>query len=74
MTEVIVIRVPKKLKEMMKRVPVDWPKFLRRVIRERIKRELMKNAARELDRIRRRVKELPPGTIETWIREDRESR
>ena len=73
MTEVVVIRVPKKLKEKMKSVPVDWPKFLRGVIKERIRRELMRQAATELDKIRKRSRELPPGTIEAWIREDRES-
>lgn len=74
MTEVIVIRVSKKLKEDMKKTPINWPKFLRRAIKKKIRREIMKRAAMKLDEIRKKSKKLPPGTVEAWIREYRETR
>ncbi len=72
MTDVLVIRIPKKLKKMMKSIPINWPEYIRRSIREKIRKELMKTAAARLDTIRKRLPRLNAGTIAEWIREDRE--
>lgn len=69
---VITIRIPRELKEKIKRYShVNWSEVVREAIVRRIRIEERLEAIRILDDIRGRVKPVERGTIERWIREDR---
>ncbi|MEM4139012.1 MAG: hypothetical protein QW250_05675, partial [Sulfolobaceae archaeon] len=45
------IRIPKKLKELMDSVNVDWQKEISNYIEERVRKELIKSTLRRVKRI-----------------------
>jgi len=65
------IKVPKEMKELMKRVDVNWSSYLREAIAEKIREEIAKDASRKLDEIRREAAEVPTEEVVRWIREER---
>jgi len=73
MSDTVVIRVPKKLKEEMKKININWSAYLRQQIERKIKREKLKKLWREIEEIKNRI---PPSPIKDFsvksIREDRE--
>jgi len=68
------VKVPEELRELMRRVKVDWSEYLREVIKAKIKEELAKEAAEELDEIKGRARKVPTEALVRWLREERESR
>ena len=68
------VKVPEELRELMRRVKVDWSEYLREVIKAKIKEELAKEAAEKLDEIKGRAKEVPTEVLVRWLREERKSR
>ncbi len=58
MSEVVSFRVPRELKEKMKRYPVDWPRELREYVERRIRSLEALEVLREVERraARRRVR------------------
>ena len=68
------VKVPEELRELMRRVKVDWSEYLREVIKAKIKEELAKEAAEKLDEIKGRAKEVPTEVLVRWLREERENR
>jgi hypothetical protein len=49
---VVIVRVPKELKEKMSRVQEDWANYLRSMIEPRVKEQEMFEASRRVDEIR----------------------
>ena len=68
------VKVPEELREMMRRVKVDWSEYLREAIRAKIREELAKEAGEKLDEIRGRTGKVPTDVLVKWIREERESK
>lgn len=71
--EVFSIRVPKELKEKMRRLDLDWSQYLRDVIKKRIKQEKIKQACQEMDELRKKTAGAKFDSVKA-IREARESR
>ena len=65
------IRIPKKLKEEMKKVNVNWSKYLRSVIEEKIRQIKMEEASRKIDEIRNKTA-MGVFNAAKSIREDRD--
>ena len=68
------VKVPEELRELMRRVKVDWSEYLREVIKAKIKEELAKEAAEKLDEIKGRARKVPTEVLVRWLREERENR
>jgi len=68
------VKVPEELREMMRRVKVDWSEYLREAIRAKIREELAKEASEKLDEIRGKAGKVPTNVLVKWIREERKSR
>ena len=66
------VKVPEELRELMKRININWSEYLREVIEAKVREELAKEASRELDEIRARARRVPTEVIVKWIREERE--
>ncbi|MEM1635741.1 MAG: hypothetical protein QW545_06115 [Thermosphaera sp.] len=66
------VKVPKELRDLMRKVDVNWSVYLREAIEMKVSIELSKMALNTLDEIRRRVQEIPMEELVKWIREDRE--
>jgi len=69
---VITIRIPRELKEKMKKVNVNWSEEIRRFIEERIKRFELLEAFEEIRARARKRRVKVDSTL--LIREDRERR
>ncbi|MFQ6094857.1 MAG: hypothetical protein ACE5NN_01820 [Candidatus Bathyarchaeia archaeon] len=65
------VKVPEEMRELMKKVDVNWSEYLREAIEAKIRRKIAKNAAERLDGIRKRARKVPTEEIVRWIREDR---
>ncbi len=73
MTEVVSIRVPKELKERMRRLRgVNWSELIRRFIEEAVSRYEAEEVIRKVEEDLKNIPELPPGTVSRWLRIDRE--
>ena len=68
---VVSIRIPKKLKEEMKKVNVNWSRYLRSVIEEKIRQIKMEEASRKIDEIRNKTA-MGVFNAAKSIREDRD--
>ena len=67
------VKVPEEVRELMRRVNVDWSRYLREAIKAKIEEELAKEAAEKLDEIKGRAEEVPTEVLVKWLREERES-
>jgi len=52
---VVSFRVPDSLREEMKRISIDWPDVLRRIVEERILLEKRRRAAARMDASRKKT-------------------
>ena len=66
------VKVPKEIRELMRKVDVNWSEYLREAIEIKIRVEMAKDATRRLDEIRERAGKVPTEELVRWIREDRE--
>lgn len=71
-SEVITVKVPKKLKTQMKQININWSEYLRQCLQKRIDQEKMRAAFKRLDEIKKTTKPTATEEIVIWIREDRE--
>ncbi|KPV62895.1 MAG: hypothetical protein AOA65_1564 [Candidatus Bathyarchaeota archaeon BA1] len=67
----ITIKLPRELRENMRRLGINWSEYLREAILRRIEEDGIKKASATLDEVRMRAKTTPTSDIVTWIREDR---
>jgi len=69
---IITIRIPRELKEKMKKYrEINWSEVVRRALEERIRIQERIEATRRMDEIRRKVKPVKREELDKWIREDR---
>ena len=74
MSVVVCVRIPRELRERMRRLKdVNWSDVIRRFIEETVSRYEVEEVIRRAEEDLRDVPELPPGTVSRWIRVDRES-
>lgn len=71
--EVVSIRVPRDLREEMRKLDLDWADYLRTAIEEKLKAERMRRACRMMDELREKTKGVKFDSIRA-IREARNSR
>ncbi len=71
-TDVITVKVPKKLKRDMKQVEINWSQYIRECVQKKIDEQKMRAASAKLDEIRKRAKPTSTEEVIAWIREDRE--
>jgi len=71
-SDILSFRVPKKVKEKMGEVDVDWPDYLRAAIEEKLKELKKKRAAESIDKIRNKTRYGKFDSVKS-IREDREA-
>jgi post-segregation antitoxin (ccd killing protein) len=71
----ITVKVDERLRKRMALVTINWSRYIREAIEERIEREERRKAARELlEGIRIRKHVVPRGFINQTIRETRRTR
>jgi post-segregation antitoxin (ccd killing protein) len=70
-TSSFTIKLPKELKEEMRRLKINWSGYLRQAILRRIGEEEMRRASEALDGVRAKAKSTSTDEIVAWIREDR---
>lgn len=66
------IKLPKKLREKMKEIDLDWPEFIRQAIKAKIEEEERRKASEKLDLIRAKAEKVSTDEIVSWLREDRQ--
>ena len=66
------VKVPEEIRNLMRKVDVNWSEYLRETIETKIRVEIAKDAARRLDEIRERTGKVPTEELVRWIRKDRE--
>ncbi|MCS7140709.1 MAG: hypothetical protein NZ888_00800 [Candidatus Nitrosocaldus sp.] len=71
--EVISIRIPKRLKEMMREVDIDWSEEIRRFIEAEVKEHRRRVVVKEVENMLAGVRGAERGTAERYVREDRDS-
>ncbi|MCS7365303.1 MAG: hypothetical protein NDF54_07705 [archaeon GB-1867-035] len=69
---IITIRIPKELKEKMRKYKeINWSEVIRKALEEKIRIQEKIEAVRKIDEIRRKVKPVKKGELDKWIRENR---
>jgi post-segregation antitoxin (ccd killing protein) len=68
---VITVKVPKELKDKMKRIKMNWSEYVRWAISQKIKEQELREASEKLDQIRARAKPVPIDELLSWLREGR---
>ena len=69
---IITIRIPRELREKMKKYEeVNWSEVVRKALEEEIRIQERIEATNKIDEIRRKVKTVKKGELDKWIREDR---
>jgi len=71
--EVISIRVPKELKEEMRRLDINWAEYIRNLIEEKVQLEKIRRACQNIDKIRQKTVGVKFDSVSA-IREARDSR
>ena len=72
MSVVIGVRIPKKLKEELEQLGIDYAREIREYLQRRVKEEKAKKLAEALDKLIEQAIEKDYST--TWIWDERESR
>jgi predicted DNA-binding protein len=68
----LTVRISKEMKEQMKRIEIDWSKYIRDAIEQKIRHGRRIQAARSMDEIRKKTKQ---GSFDGAgsVREDRDA-
>ena len=74
MSVVIGVRVPRKLKEELERLGIDYAGEIRAYLERRVREEKLKRVLMELRRIRERAGRIDEDLAARFVREDREAR
>jgi len=74
MSAVISVRVPRELKERMRKLKnVNWSEIIRKFIEDVVSRYEAEEALKKIEEDLKDIPELPAGTVSRLIRLDRES-
>ncbi|MCD6513737.1 MAG: VapB-type antitoxin [Candidatus Asgardarchaeum sp.] len=68
-SEVFSLRIPKKTRREMEKVPIDWSEEIRRFIEKRLREYYKKELLKEARELRKKMKKISSAEL---IREDRE--
>ena len=71
--EIVSVRIPKELKEEMRRLDVDWADYIRKAVEAKIREEKIRTACKVMDEIRAKTVGIKFDSVKV-IREARESR
>lgn len=71
--DVVSFRLPKEIKEEMKKIDIKWSEEIRKFIEMRIKKYKKEETIRKIDNILKMLPETPKGTASRCVREDRDS-
>jgi hypothetical protein len=76
MSEIVAVKVPKPLKERMRKVSrkVNWPEEIRRFVEERARQAESEERMREVLVLLRKTGQTSKGFAEASVREDRDGR
>jgi hypothetical protein len=69
--EVVSFRVPKEIKEEMKKVDINWSEEIRKFIERKLREYARKEALREIDSFLAELR-AERGTASKYVREDRD--
>jgi len=70
---VIGIRVPRKLKEELEELEIDYTKEIKEFLARRVREEKAKKLAREVEEFKSRLKPIRGNLSAEFIREDRDA-
>ena len=73
-SEVITVKVPKKLKVQMKQIDVNWSEYIRQCVQKKIDQQKRQTASDKLDEIRKRARLVSNDELLSWIKEGREKK
>jgi len=71
--DVISFRVPKKMKEDMKKVDINWSEEIRKFIERKIRNYQKEQSIKKIDSMLKILPEANKGTALKYVREDRDS-
>ncbi|BES82851.1 antitoxin [Pyrodictium abyssi] len=74
MSTVISIRVPRRLREELERLGIDYAEEVRRFLERRVREEKARRIRERLARLRSRIGRVEGNVAAELIREDRETR
>ncbi len=69
--ELITVKIPKAMKQDMKKIGLNWSQYIRECLQEKIDEQKKKEAFEKLDQIRKRSKPVTNEEALAWIREGR---
>jgi len=69
--ELITVKIPKAMKQDMKKIELNWSQYIRECLQEKIDEQKKKEAFEKLDQIRNRSKPVTNEETLAWIREGR---
>jgi hypothetical protein len=69
--ELITVKIPKAMKQDMKKIELNWSQYIRECLQEKIDEQKKKEAFEKLDQIRKRSKPVTNEEALAWIREGR---
>ncbi len=73
-TTVIAVRIPRKLKEELDKLGINYTDEIRKFLSNRVKREKMKRLLHEIRELRKKGPKLRENLSAEYVREDRMSR
>ncbi len=71
--EVVSFRIPRDLKDKMKKIDTNWSEEIRRFIELRVKEYTRRKKLEEIDEMLKRITGAEKGTAAKYVREDRDS-
>jgi hypothetical protein len=69
--ELITVKIPKAMKQDMKKIELNWSQYIRECLQEKIDEQKKKEAFGKLDQIRKRSKPVTNEETLAWIQEGR---
>ena len=69
--ELVTVKIPKSMKKDMKKIDLNWSRYIRQCLQDKIDEQKKRDAFLKLDEIRKRSKPVTNEEILAWIREGR---
>lgn len=73
MSVVISVRIPKRLKEELERLGINYSKAVREFLEELVRREKARRLREEMERLKQSIGVLEGNLVAEFVREDRDS-
>jgi predicted DNA-binding protein len=72
--KVVSFRIPKELKDKMKKIDTNWSEEIRKFIEAKVREHIRKEKLEEIDEMLKHLPTTERGTAAKYVREDRDSR